>query len=109
MTTRIPVSGGDFRPYEVIVGSGLLAELGSRMAPLAGGRTVVITDKTVAGLHGPAALASLEAPEKGQFTQRRRLGGRRVTVSRCFPEGNVGLALGEIGDDEPSLGQTPAG
>ena len=61
MTTRIPVSGGDFRPYDVIVGAGLLAELGPRMAPLAGGRTVVITDKTVAALHGPAALASLEA------------------------------------------------
>ena len=58
MTTTVPVSGGDFRPYEVVVGRGLLAELGPRVAPLARGRTVVITDETVAGLHGKAALAS---------------------------------------------------
>jgi len=59
--TTVPVSGGDFRPYEVIVGRGLLAELGGRVAPLAHGRTVVITDETVAALHGKAALASLKA------------------------------------------------
>jgi len=61
VTATVPVSGGDFRPYEVVVGRGLLAELGPRVAPLARGRTVVITDETVAGLHGKAALASLKA------------------------------------------------
>ena len=59
--TTIPVSGGDFRPYDVVVGHGLMGELGVRLAPLAQGRTVVITDETVAGLHGPAVLASLKA------------------------------------------------
>lgn len=61
MTTTVTVSGGDFQPYEVIVGRGLLAELGARVAPLARGRTVVVTDETVAALHGKAALASLKA------------------------------------------------
>ncbi len=61
MTTTIQVSGGAFRPYPVLVGRGLLAELGDRLAPLARGRAVVIADETVAALHGPAALASLAA------------------------------------------------
>ena len=61
MTTTVPVSGGDFRPYDVVVGRGLLAGLGERVAPLAQGRTVVITDETVGRLHGKAALASLKA------------------------------------------------
>lgn len=61
MTTRIDVSGGAFRPYPVLVGRGLLADLGGHLAPLARGRTVVITDETVAALHGETALASLAA------------------------------------------------
>jgi len=61
MITVIPVSGAGFAPYEVVVGRGLLAELGARMAPLARGRTAIITDTTVAAIHGPAALASIEA------------------------------------------------
>ena len=52
--------GGDFRPYEVVVGRGLLGELGARVAPLAKGRTVVVTDETVATIHGPAVLKALE-------------------------------------------------
>ncbi len=61
MTTIVPVSGAGFEPYDIIVGRGLLAELGARVAPLVRGRTVIITDETVAALHGPAALASLQA------------------------------------------------
>lgn len=61
MTTTVTVTGGSFRPYEVVVGRGLLATLGERLAPLAQGRTVVITDETVAALHGRTALAALEA------------------------------------------------
>lgn len=61
MTVTIPVSGGDFKPYDVVVGRGLLAELGARVAPLARGRTVVVTDETVAAHHGPAVLAALKA------------------------------------------------
>lgn len=60
MTTTVPVSGGDFRPYDVVVGRGLLGELGARIAPLARGRTVVVTDETVANIHGPAVLEALE-------------------------------------------------
>ena len=61
MTSRIPVSGAGFRPYEVIVGRGLLGSLGMEIAPFARGRTAVVTDETVAALHGPSALAALEA------------------------------------------------
>jgi 3-dehydroquinate synthase len=61
MTAIIPVSGAGFEPYDIVVGRGLLAELGARVAPLVRGRTVIITDETVAALHGPAALASLQA------------------------------------------------
>jgi 3-dehydroquinate synthase len=60
VTTTVPVSGGDFRPYDVVVGRGLLGELGARVAPIAKGRTVVVTDETVATIHGPAALKALE-------------------------------------------------
>jgi 3-dehydroquinate synthase len=61
MTTVIEVSGAGFRSYQVAVGRGLTEGLGARIAPLARGRTVVVTDETVAALHGPAVLASLEA------------------------------------------------
>lgn len=61
MTTVIEVSGAGFRPYEVVIGRHLTEGLGARVAPLARGRTVIITDETVAALHGPAVLASLEA------------------------------------------------
>ncbi|MDI1328551.1 MAG: 3-dehydroquinate synthase [Brevundimonas sp.] len=61
MTTTLSVRGARFEPYDVVIGRGLLAELGVRVAPLVRGRTVIITDETVAGLHGPAALASLQA------------------------------------------------
>jgi len=61
MTTTLPVTGTRFEAYDVVVGRGLLAELGACVAPLVRGRTVVITDDTVAGLHGPVALASLQA------------------------------------------------
>ncbi|MDQ1153856.1 3-dehydroquinate synthase [Brevundimonas sp. SORGH_AS_0993] len=57
----IPVSGGGFADYEVVVGRGLLAQAGARVAPLAKGRTVIVSDETVAALHGPALTASLRA------------------------------------------------
>ena len=59
--TVIPVGGAGFDPYEVVVGGGLLAEAGARIASLARGRTVIISDETVAALHGPMLVASLEA------------------------------------------------
>ncbi len=61
MSATIGVSGGGFRPYDVVIGRGLMLELGARVAALARGRTVIVTDETVAVLHGPAVLAALEA------------------------------------------------
>lgn len=61
MSTVIGVSGGGFRPYDVVIGRGLMPDLGRRIAALAKGRTVIVTDETVAALHGPAVLAVLEA------------------------------------------------
>ncbi len=59
--TVIPVSGGAFAAYDVVVGRGLLAEAGARIAPIARRRTIIISDETVAAIHGPALTASLEA------------------------------------------------
>ena len=59
--TTIAVGGTGFAPYEVVVGRGLMAEAGARIAPLARGRTVIVSDETVAAIHGPALQASLEA------------------------------------------------
>ena len=59
--TIIPVSGGAFAAYEVVVGRGLLAQAGERIAPLARGRTVIVTDETVAAIHAAALTASLSA------------------------------------------------
>jgi 3-dehydroquinate synthase len=61
MSTVINVSGDGFQPYDVIIGRGLLPDLGRRIAALAKHRTVIVTDETVAALHGPAVLAALEA------------------------------------------------
>jgi 3-dehydroquinate synthase len=61
MSTVINVSGGGFQPYDVVIGRGLMPDLGRRIAALAKGRTVIVTDETVAALHGPAVLAALEA------------------------------------------------
>ena len=49
------------RGYDVEIGSGILASLGSRAAALLKGRTVcLVADDTVAGLYGSVAKASLE-------------------------------------------------
>jgi 3-dehydroquinate synthase len=61
MSTTLTVSGPGFVPYEVEVGRGLLTGLGAQVAALTRGRVAVISDETVAALHGPAVLASLEA------------------------------------------------
>lgn len=57
--TIIPVSGGVFAAYDVVVGRGLLAQAGAHIAPLAKGRTVIVTDETVAGIHAQTLTASL--------------------------------------------------
>lgn len=60
MTTVVPVGGGRFTPYEVVVGRGLLANAGTRIAPFARGRTVIVSDETVGALHGETLRASLD-------------------------------------------------
>lgn len=57
--TTLPVSGGAFAAYDVVVGRGLLAQAGGRIAPLAKGRTVIVTDETVAAIHGATLAGSL--------------------------------------------------
>ncbi len=59
--TTIPVSGGAFAAYDVVVGRGLLANAGAHIAPIAKGRTVIITDQTVAAIHAETLTASLTA------------------------------------------------
>ncbi len=56
----VMVSGAGFEPYPVVIGPGLLAGSGRRIAEIArSDRAVVISDATVAGLHGDALLTSL--------------------------------------------------
>ena len=51
----------DARSYDIVVGRGLLSELGSRCRRLGlGRRCAVLTDSRVAPHHLPAALASLQ-------------------------------------------------
>jgi len=56
------------RTYPVVVGPGLIARAGELCAPLlTRGRTAIVTDETVAGLHGESlrqslAAAAIEAP-----------------------------------------------
>src|SRR3569832_15950 len=58
----IEVSGGDFRPYQVLVGRGLIGQAGARLKPfLSNARAVIVSDEIVAALHAPALSASLEA------------------------------------------------
>ncbi len=49
------------RAYDILIGDGLIAAAGRHIAPLAGGKAVlVVTDKTVAGLHLEALERSLD-------------------------------------------------
>ena len=50
------------RGYDVVIGRGLLAQAGERVAPFAPGKRVaIVVDETVAALHLPALKASLTA------------------------------------------------
>ncbi len=56
-TTRVALGA---RSYDILVGSGLLAQAGALAAPmLDGARAFVVTDETVARLHLPAMTAAL--------------------------------------------------
>ena len=55
---RVPVGLGD-RAYDVLIGPGLLARAGALLADvMPRRRTVVVTDTTVAALHGDTVLAA---------------------------------------------------
>jgi 3-dehydroquinate synthase len=57
----IPVNLGP-RSYRILVGPGILAEVGAELARLGvGRRAVLVTDRLILGLHGGPVLASLRA------------------------------------------------
>jgi 3-dehydroquinate synthase len=59
--TRLAVALGS-RAYDILIGPGLLAGAGARIAPLArGGKAAIVTDETVDALHGAALRDSLSA------------------------------------------------
>ena len=61
MSRSVPVGLGE-RAYEVLIGPGLLAEAGARIAPLTKRkRLAVVSDETVWGLHGAKLTAALDA------------------------------------------------
>lgn len=60
MIFTVPVGLGA-RAYDVVVGSGLIEEAGERLAPFQSrGRTAVVSDQTVWGLHGARLTAALD-------------------------------------------------
>ena len=109
--TVIAVGGGTFAPYDVVVGRGLLAEAGAHIAPIARGRTVIISDETVAALHAPALIASLAAagvrsqmiavpPGEGSksFAELERLMDRLLATGLDRRDVVVALGGGVVGD-----------
>ena len=59
---RIAVSGEGFRPYEVVVGQGLLADAASHVTPfLKSRRTLIVTDAHVGALHLEPLVERLKA------------------------------------------------
>jgi len=61
MSRSLPVGLGD-RAYDVLVGDGLLDRTGALIAPFQKrGRTAVVSDETVWGLHGARLTAALKA------------------------------------------------
>ena len=54
----VPVALGA-NAYDILVGRGLLAEAGARVAALGARAAAVVTDETVAALHGRAVAESL--------------------------------------------------
>ena len=61
MSRAIPVNVAG-RPYQVLVGRGLVDEAARHIRPLLKrARVAVVTDDTVSGLHGPRLIGALEA------------------------------------------------
>lgn len=109
--TTLPVGGQGFRPYDVVVGRGLLARAGERIAPLAKGRTVIVSDETVAAIHGQALSASLGAAgvrtqtitvpageASKSFAQLERVLDRLLEIGLDRKDVVVALGGGVVGD-----------
>ena len=109
--TVVPVSGGSFAAYDVVVARGLLAEAGAKIAPIARGRTVIISDETVAAIHGAALQASLEAAgvrseivavpageASKSFAELERLMDRLLAAGLDRKDVVVALGGGVVGD-----------
>lgn len=61
MTQVVQVAGTGFRPYEVRVGRGLLADAGGQLSDLVRGRTVIVADGNVVESHARTVAAALTA------------------------------------------------
>ena len=59
--TTISVGGAGFAAYDVVVGRGLLQQVGARAAALRPTQVWIVSDETVAAIHGDTVRASLEA------------------------------------------------
>lgn len=107
----VRVAGAGFEAYDVLVGRGHLARAGARIADLTGPRTVVVSDETVAAIHGPAALAMLEAsgvsaslvtipPGEGSksFAELERLLDRLLASGLDRKSTIIALGGGVVGD-----------
>ena len=71
------------RGYDVVIGRGVLAEAGGRIAALApGARAAIVADETVFALHGDALTASLDAAGIAHTTITVPAG----EASKCFAE-----------------------
>ncbi|MFN4010312.1 MAG: 3-dehydroquinate synthase [Pannonibacter sp.] len=80
--TTVPVDLGD-RSYDILIGRGLLASAGERIAALMpGGRLAIITDATVARLHLSTLTASLDAAGIGYTVMTVPPGEQ----TKCFAE-----------------------
>ena len=69
--TTVEVSLGD-RSYDIVIGRGVLASLGTRVAALRpGAKTVIITDENVARYHLTCRRNSAGARRSGDEPRRR--------------------------------------
>jgi 3-dehydroquinate synthase len=66
-TIRVQVPLGE-RAYDILIGRGLLAEAGARIAPLGARRAAIVSDETVAGLYADRLIASLAERGIGSAT-----------------------------------------
>ena len=69
------------RSYDILIGAGLLARAGEKIAAVApGAACAIVTDSNVARLHLPALEESLNAAGSALHHDRRRA-GRRLEIA----------------------------